>query len=168
MMKIFFAPVLALISLSSFAQEDEKPLVAVKNKVYEPDIYNPHVRVETFVEITDSIDYFIENIQELFGNTEEESGVFIWNNVLIDSITGKLKIQMAHGLLSYRSDKDYFRQCSSSGRIAIKKNEIRCLRLRFFLDKGNDALRSEKNKTIIMELIYSLLTPKDTEETDSE
>ena len=149
-----------------YSQEDSLH-VKIGHNVFEPDIVNPSTRVETFIEVTDSIDFFIDKVQKEFGEIEEEDGNFVWNNVNIDSIGANLRIQMIHGYWSIKGSTATLKIIPTSKAAKLKSDERRILRIRVFLKNGKDALTSKKNEIIIVQLLDNLLNQvneKDSEE----
>ena len=165
-MRFFFFTITLIYSSLLFSQEDSLR-VKINSTVIEPDLINPNTRIETYLDINDSLDLFIDNIQKVFGEVEEINGIFEWKGISIDSIKGKIRVVMANGLWYNKSDLPVFQICPLDKTLKLRKNEKRGLRMRFFLSDGKDALLSRKNQIIIIGLLETALnTPKEEETTE--
>ena len=104
-MKNLFLLLFLFISTFCFSQEDDSLRVSVSHNVIDPTLTNPKTTVETYIEIGDSIDLFLDNFQKQFGSIEEENGVFVWQGILIDSVGANLRFVMYNGVWSMKNDK---------------------------------------------------------------
>lgn len=135
------------LSLSTcfFAQEE---------KTFEPRLVReitPEKRVESFIEIRDSVIAFIEILKERWGEENDQDGKIIWNNVSIDSIAGKIQVQLLHTIL--KPGESFYKTISISKK--TKANEVRVIRLRF-MQKDRDLLSSQQNTQYIKDFILNL------------
>jgi len=134
----------------SFSQEDS--LRAHVNRMILPDN-----KVESYIDVNDSIDLFIDAFEKRFGEVEEQNGVYNWSGVEIDSIGKNLKIKMLHGIWTTKKNEITFNPISPEKAKKIKSNEKRGVRIRFFLKDGKDALISKANEIILIQIIESML-----------
>lgn len=156
-MKIVLIFFLLLLNSYLFSQEDDSLRVSVSHVVIDPSLINPYTTVETYIEVKDSIDMFIENMQKQFGDIEEENGVFVWQGISIDSIGNNLKILMYHGVWSNKNESNTFQTIPIQKFKNIKKNEKRGLKIRVYLKNGKDALTSKKYEIVITSILEAIL-----------
>ena len=155
-MRILLFIIFTVFSSQLFSQDDSLRVI-VNRVVLEPDLRNPNTLIETYIEINDSIDLFINNIQKQFGEIDEENGVFTWKKVSIDSVGVDITIVMYHGIWSTKNDTPQFKNISIIKTDKIKKTEKRGLRIRVYLKNGRDAMSSHKNELILVYFFENLL-----------
>jgi hypothetical protein len=146
-----------LLNLSCFAQEGDSLRVTVNHVVINPTLTNPNTIVETYIDVNDSVEMFIDNMQKQFGQVEEENGIFVWQGILIDSVGANLKIMMYHGIWTMKSESITFQTIPTQKIKNLRKNEKRGLRIRVYLKNGKDALTSKKNEIVIVALLEGIL-----------
>lgn len=156
-MKNLFLLLFLFISTFCFSQEDDSLRVSVSHNVIDPTLTNPKTTVETYIEIGDSIDLFLDNFQKQFGSIEEENGVFVWQGILIDSVGANLRFVMYNGVWSMKNEINTFQTIPTQKMKNLRKNEKRGLRVRVYLKNGKDALTSKKNEIVIVALLESIL-----------
>ncbi len=125
-----------------------------EEKTFEPRLVReitPEKRVESFIEIRDSVIAFIELLKERWGEENDVDGKIIWNNVNIDSIAGKIQVQLFHAIL--KPGESFSKTVSISKK--TKTNEIRVIRLRF-IQKDRDLLSSQQNALYIKDFFLNL------------
>jgi hypothetical protein len=156
-MKSLFFLFFLFISTICFSQEDDSLRVTVSHVVIDPSLTNPKTVVETYIDINDSIDLFLDNFQKQFGNIEEENGVFVWQGILIDSVGANLRFVMYNGVWSMKNEMSTFQTIPTQKMKNLRKNEKRGLRVRVYLKNGKDALTSKKNEIVIVALLEGIL-----------
>jgi hypothetical protein len=146
-----------------YSQEDSLRVI-VRHDVIEPDLVNPTTRIQTYININDSLDLFIDNIQKLFGEVEDENGIFVWNKIELDSALKDFKIVMANGIWSTKKDISSFTPASVSKTEKLNSKEKRGIRIRVFKKDGKDALSSKTIETEFVRIFEELLnkTPEET------
>lgn len=164
-MRSFLAFLFLINCFVCVSQEDDSLRVKISSTVLEPDLINPNTRIETYIDINDSLDLFIDNIQKRFGEVEEVDGIFEWKGISIDSIKGKIRVVMANGFWFDKNGLPVFQVSPVDKTLKLRKNEKRGLRMRFFLSDGKDALLSRKNQLIIVSLLETALNAVKEEET---
>lgn len=149
-----------LFSTCFYAQEEEK--------TFEPRLVReitPDKRVESFIEIRDSVLAFIDILKERWGEENDVDGKITWNNVSIDSIAGKIQVQLFHAILK---PGEAFSKTTSISR-KTKASEVRVIRLRF-LQKDRDLLSSQQNvqylKDFFLNLYNEILDDQSAEDDD--
>lgn len=125
--------VLFAISHLLFAQEEKVFEIKVVREV------SADNKMESFIEIRDSVISFIDLLKERWGEEQDNNGVIIWNNVSIDSIEGKVQVKLYHSLLKHGESFTKTYPISKKE----KSNEYRVIRIRF-LQKQNDLMSSRK------------------------
>lgn len=148
-----------LINFSCFAQEDDSLRVVVSHDVIDESKFNPNktTTVENYINVNDSIDRFIDNMQKHFGQIEEENGVFVWQGVTIDSVGANNKIIMYHGVWTMKNEINTFQIVPTQKIKNLKKNEKRGIRMQIYLKNGKNALASKKYEIVIVALLEELL-----------
>jgi hypothetical protein len=146
-----------LLNNCIYSQENDSLRVVVSHIVINPTLTNPSTTVETYINVNDSIDLFIDNMQKQFGQTDEDNGVFVWQGILIDSVGSNLEILMYHGVWTTKNDTYIFQTTSTQKIKNLKKNEKRGIRIRVFLKNGKDALTSKKNEIAIVTMLEGIL-----------
>jgi len=161
-MKAIVLSTLLFLTFSVFSQEDSLRVI-VNHTVIEPTIRNPYSKVESYIDVNDSIDLFINAIQKRFGEVEEVNGVYNWSGISIDSIGKGIKIKMIHGLWITKKSSIEFIPCPPKKVGKLKKNEKRGVRIRVFLKDGKDALIGKSYESAIVQIIEELLnsSPKE-------
>ncbi|OFX28298.1 MAG: hypothetical protein A2X08_00545 [Bacteroidetes bacterium GWA2_32_17] len=117
----------------------------------------PDNKVESYIDVNDSVDFFIDAFEKRFGEVEEQNGVYNWSDVEIDSIGKNLKIKLLHGIWITKKNEITFSPISPEKVKKLKSNEKRGVRIRVFLKDGKDALISKANEIILMQIIETLL-----------
>ncbi len=134
------------VSTCFYGQEEEK--------TFEPRLVReitPDKRVESFIEIRDSVLAFIDILKERWGEENDVEGKITWNNVSIDSIAGKMQVQLFHAILK---PGEAFSKTTSIFR-KTKTSEVRVIRLRF-LQKDRDLLSSQQTAQYINDFFLNL------------
>jgi hypothetical protein len=156
-MKIILLLFLLFFNSLTFSQEEDSLRVSISHVVIDPSLINPYTTVETYIDVKDSIDLFIENMQKQFRDIEEDNGVFVWQGLSIDSVGANLKIIMNNGIWTMKNETNTFQTVSTQKIKNLKKNEKRGLRIRVFLKNGKDALKSKKYEIVIVAILEMLL-----------
>jgi len=137
-----------------FAVVFSAKLIGQEEKVFEIKIareVNSENKIESFIEIRDSVIAFIELLKERWGEEPENNGIIEWKNVNIDSIEGKIQVKLYHFIV--KQGEPLIKTVTVSKK--TKQNEIRVIRLRF-LQKQNDLLSSIKLTENIKEYFNNL------------
>jgi|GEM_PF-5404701 hypothetical protein len=137
-----------------FAVVFSAKLIGQEEKVFEIKIareVNSENKIESFIEIRDSVIAFIELLKERWGEEPENNGIIEWKNVNIDSIEGKIQVKLYHFIV--KQGEPLIKTVTVSKK--TKQNEIRVIRLRF-LQKQNDLLSSIKLTENIREYFNNL------------
>ncbi len=158
-MKLIILLLFVSFWLKTFSQDDS--LRVVVNRVILFDN-----KVESYIDVNDSIDFFIDEFEKKFGEVEETNGVYNWSGIEIDSIGKNLKITMLNGIWSTKKNSIEFNPISPEKIGKLKENEKRGIRIRVFLKDGKDALISKKNELILKFIFESIInsTPEATNE----
>lgn len=114
-------------------------------------------KVESYIDVNDSIDFFIDKFEKKFGVVEEANGVYNWSGIEIDSVGKNLRIKMLHGIWITKKNSIEFNPVSTEKTGKLKSNEKRGIRIRVLLKDGKDALISKKSEIIIKQIIESML-----------
>lgn len=149
-MKIITVLVFITMCIASYSQNDS--LHAYVNRIILLDN-----KVESYIDVNDSIDLFIDAFEKRFGEVEEQNGVYNWSGIVIDSIGKNLKIKMLHGIWVSKKNNLEFKPISPEKAGKLKANEKRGIRIRVFLKDGKDALISKTNEIILLQIIESML-----------
>ncbi len=108
-------------------------------------------RFISYVEIVDSALAFIYTLKEKWGDEEDVNGKIIWNNVTIDSIEGKIKVELYHAIVKKGEGFNKTYPINKKE----KANEIRIIRLRF-MQKDKDLLASRQLSEYIMNFVLQV------------
>jgi len=154
------------ISVICFSQESDSLRVSVKHEVINPTPYDPNTYVKTYLEINDSIDLFIDNVQKYFGEIESMNGVFIWQGISIDSVDKNLKIVMYNGIWNNKKSPPVFEPISVDKVKNLKSYEKRGIRMQVFLKSGKDALTNKSSEMVIVAILEQLLNAQPEEESE--
>ncbi|MCX7862570.1 MAG: hypothetical protein N2449_06210 [Bacteroidales bacterium] len=131
-------------------------LLGQEENVFEPKLVReitPDKKIESYIEIRDSVLAFIDVFKEKWGQEEDTDGKIRWTNVAIDSIDGKIELQLYHPKSKSRAN---FPKTTPIAK-KTKGNEIRVIRLRF-IQKNKDILSSQQNARYIIDYIKQLYT----------
>jgi hypothetical protein len=158
MNKIFFF-VLCFFSISAYSQEDSLR-VSINRMILADN------KVESYIDVNDSIDIFINAMQKRFGEVEEIDGVYNWSKLEIDSIGKDVKIKMIHGIWILKENSLKFKPLSPEKIGKLKENEKRGVRIRVFQKDGKDALLRKSFELVVVKIVEDLLNsvPEKTEE----
>jgi hypothetical protein len=144
---LFFLTANLLFCNSYYAQEENSKIeVKIVREVTSEN------KIESYIEIRDSVSALVNLLFELWGEQADNNGVITWNNVSIDSIEGKIQVKLYHAIL--KKDAKFDKTCPLNKK--LKSNEIRVVRLRF-LQKQNDLLASSKLSEYIINYFNNLL-----------
>lgn len=158
MNKIFFL-ILFFFSISSYSQEDSLRVRINRNILADN-------KVESYIDVNDSIDLFINAMQKRFGEVEEVDGVYNWSKLEIDSIGKDVKFTMIHGIWTTKENSLKFTRVSPEKLGKLKDNEKRGVRIRVFQKDGKDALLRKTFELVVIKIVEDLLNspPEKTEE----
>lgn len=154
-----------LISLSFSVYSQEDSLRARVNR-----IILENNKVESYIDVNDSIDLFIDAIQTKFGEVEEVDGVYNWSGIELDSLGKGVRITMIHGIWTNKGTSLKFTRLSPEKTGKLKSNEKRGIRIRVFMKEGKeeykDALLKKSCELVVIQIVEDLLNsvPEKTEE----
>ncbi|NSW45709.1 MAG: hypothetical protein HPY79_07850 [Bacteroidales bacterium] len=141
---IFNIVLLLLITLAVKAQDESRPEASIIREI------STDNKIISYLEIRDSAIAVLDLLKEKWGETEEINGKLTWNNVTIDSIEAKIRVELYHGFFKNGN----FKVCVISKNEKI--DEKRVLRLRF-LQKDNDLLSSMQTSQTLKNYFNRLL-----------
>lgn len=162
-MKKIIVIILICINFSVYSQEDS--LRARVNR-----IILENNKVESYIDVNDSIDLFIDAIQKRFGEVEEVDGVYNWSGIELDSLGKGVKITMIHGIWTTKGTSLKFTRASPEKTGKLKSNEKRGIRIRVFMKENKeeykDALLKKSCELVVIQIVEDLLNsvPEKTEE----
>ncbi|MBI5540362.1 MAG: hypothetical protein HY951_09920 [Bacteroidia bacterium] len=162
-MKKILVIILISISYSVYSQEDSL-------RVHINRIILENNKVESYIDVNDSIDLFIDAIQQRFGEVEEVDGVYNWSGIELDSLGKGVKITMIHGIWTTKDTQLKFKVCSPEKVGKLKSNEKRGIRIRVYMKEGKeaykDALLKKSCELVVIQIVEELLNsvPEKTEE----
>jgi len=133
-----------LITLGVKAQDESTPEAYIIREI------NTDNKIISYLEVRDSALAVLDLLKEKWGETEDINGKIIWNNVTIDSIEAKLRVELYHGFLKNGN----FKVCVLSKK--EKADEKRVLRLRF-MQKDKDLLSSMQTSQLLKNYFNRLL-----------
>ena len=151
--------IFVIFSLCSYSQED-----SLRTHVNREILAGN--KIESYIEVNDSIDLFINAMQKRFGEVEEVDGFYNWSGIELDSIGKDAKIRMIHGIWITKKTQIEFKPISPEKISKLKDNEKRGIRIRVFQKDGKDALLRKPYEIVMTKLFEDLLNsePEKTEE----
>lgn len=158
--------ILLLLQNSVLISQEDSLRVIIKHDVKEADLVNPTTRVQTFIDIYDSLDLFIDNVQKQFGEVEDENGIYVWNKVQLDSVMKDFKIIMANGIWTVKKDISTFTPLPVSKTEKINSKEKRGIRIRVLMKDGRDALSAKNVESEFVRIFEDLLNKPAEEKTE--
>ena len=152
--------VFVCFSYLSYSQDDDSLRVSINRIILDDK------KVESYIDINDSIDLFINAMQKHFGEVEEVNGVYNWSGIELDSLGKGVKITMSHGIWTTKENSLKFARVSPEKVGKLKDNEKRGVRIRVFQKYGKDALLRKSYELVVIKIVEDLLNsvPEKTEE----
>lgn len=144
----FIVVLLVVISQLLYGQEDE---IMPKANIIR--FVTPNKKIESYIEIKDSVLAVIDILKDKWGEIEDQNGIIQWHNVMIDSLEGKTNVTLMHGII--KEGREGFKTCPISKK--ENKNKVRVLRLRF-MQKDRDILSSPVTSGIVLNFINDIIS----------